>query len=515
MSFVSRVLPLLVLAICIWRTPATAQDGQGGRVEIRSADTWEYDDAIAPGAQRLKGHVLFAHGDALMRCDSAYLFEDQRIEAFSGITVQQGDSLFMQGDRLQYRGRDRTARIEGNVLLRDRSMTLQTPSLDYDLRNRRGHYVQGGRITSTDGSVLTSDVGVYLAGQRLFQFSRNVRSDHPERSIACDTMHYAPGTNRVFFFGPSVITLKRDTTIIRTSRGTFDTANDRALFSRRSSVDTKGRLLEGDSLDYDKRRGMGRAWGHVVLTDTAADMVTRGDHGTYTEVTDEAIVTGRAELIFILDRDSLHLHADSLVARPDSSGGPRRITARRGVRFFKNDLQGSCDTLVYSEADSLIRMFHRPVLWSGDDQITGRHLRIQLRDGAIHRLFAEQDCFLMGQVDSTHFDQVTGIGMTGFFINNALVRLLVEGNARTIYFAQEGRTEQERRITAVNRADCSRIAVGMRDGEANTITFMEQPDATLYPLEQVPAEELRMQGADWRASERPSDRMDIFRRPQE
>jgi hypothetical protein len=105
--------------------------------------------------------------------------------------------------------------------------------------------------------------------------------------------------------------------------------------------------------------------------------------------------------------------------------------------------------------------------------------------------------------------------MTGFFINNALVRLLVEGNARTIYFAQEGRTEQERRITAVNRADCSRIAVGMRDGEANTITFMEQPDATLYPLEQVPAEELRMQGADWRASERPSDRMDIFRRPQE
>jgi lipopolysaccharide export system protein LptA len=358
-------------------------------------------------------------------------------------------------------------------------------------------------------------VGVYLAGPRLFQFSRNVRSDHPERSIACDTMHYAPGTNRVFFFGPSVITLKRDTTIIRTSRGTFDTTNDRALFSRRSSVDTKGRLLEGDSLDYDKRRGIGRAWGHVVLTDTAADMITRGDHGTYTEVTDEAIVTGRAELIFILDRDSLHLHADSLMARPDSSGGARRITARRGVRFFKNDLQGSCDTLVYSEADSLIRMFHRPVLWSGDDQITGRHLRIQLREGAIHRLYAEQDCFLMSQVDSSHFDQVTGIGMTGFFINNALVRLLVEGNARTIYFAQEGRTEQERRITAVNRADCSRIAVGMRDGTANTITFMEQPDATLYPLDQVPAEELRMQGADWRASERPSDRMDIFRRPQE
>lgn len=479
-------------------------------MEIRSADSWEYDDAIAPGAQRLKGNVLFAHGDALMRCDSAYLFEDQRIEAFSRITVQQGDSLFMQGDRLHYKGRERTARMEGNVQLRDRSMTLETPALDYDLRNKRGSYTQGGRITSSDGSVLTSDVGVYLAGPRLFQFSRNVRSDHPERSIVCDTMHYASGGNRVYFFGPSVIIMKRDSTVIRTTRGTFDTANDRAVFSRRSSVDTKGRLLEGDSLDYDKRRGLGRAWGNVVLTDTAADMITRGHHGTYAEGTDEAIVTGQAELIFLLEQDSLHLHADSLIARPDSTGGPRRVTARRGVRFFKNDLQGTCDTLIYSEVDSLIRMFHRPVLWSGDDQITGRHLRILLRDGAIHRLFAEQDCFLMSQVDSSHYDQVTGTEMTGIFANNELKRLLVEGNARTIYFAQEGE-EAERRITAVNRADCSRIAVGMRDGEANTITFMEQPDATLYPLEQVPAEELRMQGADWRAEERPLDRADIFR----
>jgi lipopolysaccharide export system protein LptA len=512
MSRVNRVPPLLLLAILAWRSPATAQDAQDGRVEIRSADSWEYDDAIAPGAQRLKGNVLFAHADALMRCDSAYLFEDQRIEAFSRITVQQGDSLFLQGDRLHYKGRDRTARIEGNVVVRDRSMKLETPSLDHDLRNRRGSYTQGGRITSADGSVLTSDQGVYLAGPRLFQFSRNVRSDHPERTIACDTMHYAPGTNRVLFFGPSVITLKRDSTIIRTTRGTFDTANDRALFSRRSSVDTKGRLLEGDSLDYDKRRGVGRAWGHVVLTDTAADMITKGDHGTYAEGSDEAIVTGGAELIFLLDTDSLHLHADSLIARPDTSGGPRRVTARRGVRFFKNDLQGTCDTLIYSEADSLIRMFHRPVLWSGEDQITGRHLRIQLQDGAIHRLYAEQDCFLMSRVDSSHFDQVTGISMTGVFADNALHRLLVEGNARTIYFAQEGKPEEGRRITAVNRADCSRISVGMREGAANTITFMEQPDATLYPLDQVPPEELRMQGAEWREAERPADRLDIFRR---
>jgi lipopolysaccharide export system protein LptA len=503
--------PLAVLlAVQALLVDAKGQGDDQGRIRIENADTWEYDDAIAPGAQRLKGSVRFAHGDAILRCDSAYLYEDQHIDAFGRVSIDQGDSLHMEGDRLTYTGKDRKARIEGDVQLRDRSMELSTPSLDYDLKAKRGSYTQGGRIVSRkDGTTLTSDLGTYLADQRLFQFSRNVRSEHPERTIVCDTMHYSTATSVVRFFGPSTIDLLRDSTVIHTTRGSYDMTNDRARFAQRSSVLTRGRTLEGDSLHYDKKSGMGKAWGHVVLNDTASDILARGEHGIYNERTEHSLITGRAELVFLMDNDSLFLHGDSVMARPDTTGKGRVITARRGVRFYKSDLQGACDTLTYSDADSLIRMFHRPVLWTADDQITGTHIRIALKDGGIHRLNVEGDAFLMSQVDSIHYDQVTGTTMTGTFTDNALRRLIAEGNSRTVYFAVED-SAGTKVISAVNRADCSRIAVTLKDGEANTVTFLERPDALLYPLSKVPPEELRMIGSEWRSNERPLSHTAIF-----
>ena len=93
------ILPLRpLLLVALWGASVIVQGqsavGDGsGRIQIQNADVWEYDDAIAPGAQRLKGNVRFAHGDAVMRCDSAHLFQDQRLDAFGRVTIDQGDSL--------------------------------------------------------------------------------------------------------------------------------------------------------------------------------------------------------------------------------------------------------------------------------------------------------------------------------------------------------------------------------------------------------------------------------------
>ena len=99
--------------------------------------------------------------------------------------------------------------------------------------------------------------------------------------------------------------------------------------------------------------------------------------------------------------------------------------------------------------------------------------------------------------------------MTGYFEDEELERILAEGNARTVYFAREEKDGVEE-VVGVNRADCSRISVALKEGEVSTVTFMERPDAILYPIEKAPAEELRMKGSEWRGSERPLDRASIF-----
>lgn len=507
-----RFLTLVLLTLCAGAIHAQPGDGsRTGGVEILNADLWEFDQARAQVAQVLKGNVRFKHGKAIMRCDSAYLYEDERVRAMGRVNINQGDTLFVDGDVLDYESKARMARLEGNVRLRNSDMELTTPALDYDMNAKRALYTSGARIVSNnENNTLTSDVGLYFADSRSFIFSRNVLLEHPDHTITSDTMHYATGNGVAEFFGPTRILQKN--TVINTLRGTYDTRNDRAKFTKRSSILSSGRLLEGDSLHYDKPTGIGLAWGHVAVTDTATDMLVFGDEGHYDEINDRSMITGHAELVILMDGDSLFLHGDSIFTIPDSTG--KRVMAYRNVRFFKSDMQGVCDTLIYSDTDSLIRMFHTPALWSGSDQITGDHIRIAMQDGKAHRLFVEENAFLVSQADSAHYDQVTGTNMTGFFVNNELDRILTEGNARTVYFAREEKDGVES-IIGVNRADCSRIAVKLADGKVGMVTFMDQPDAILYPIEKAPADELRMVGSEWRDAERPVDRASIFGKGEE
>lgn len=481
-------------------------DPPSGQVEILNADEWLYDQT-ANGAQRLRGNVRFKHAEALMRCDSAHLFADQRVDAFGRVSIEQGDTLRADADLLRYSGQQRLARLEGNVRLRDKGMELTAPALDYDLSGKRAIYAQGGRIVNLkDGSVLTSGTGTYLADQRHFIFGRNVLLEHPDRRIVGDTMHYAMATGLAAFFGPTTIT--QGDTEISTLGGTYDTRNERARFNRRTLVRSKGRMIEGDSLHYERTGGIGRAWGHVAIADSSGDLRALGDEGRYSEHDERSMITGRAELQLRMDDDTLFVHGDTLFTAPDVPG--RRISAHRSVRFFKRDLQGACDTLLFSDADSLIRMHHQPVLWNGADQITGDTIRIALKDGKAHQLHVRGKGFLLSRADSSRYDQVTGTIMTGYFVDNALDRLDVEGNARTVYFTREKKDGTEA-VFGVNRADCSRIRVRLSEGAISDVIFLDKPDAVLYPIDKAPADELLLQGAVDRSAERPVDRAGIFK----
>lgn len=506
-----RTLSLTIcsLGLLALAAPALAQDAAGkDRVEILNADQWEFDKDVATGAQRLIGHVRFRHEDAFMQCDSAHLHDDQRVTAFGHVRLAQGDTLLITGDRLDYAGPAGTARITGNVRLSDPAMEMETTALRYDVKARRAVYEQGARIVGKrDQSVLTSGKGTYSADGRSFVFGDSVLLVHPDWTIRSDTLHYSTLTGGAEFFGPTHIT--QGATRMYCERGGYNTRTGIGRFTKAARVFSEGQLLAADTLHYDRQSGKGAGWGHVTISDTVNDLLVRGRRGTHHQQDGSAMVTGRAELVLMMDQDSLFLHADSLFATTDSLGN-RQVLARRNVRFFKSDLQGLCDTLTYSGSDSLITLRGAPFIWSQADQISGDTVRIKLREGRAETLFVQGDAFMASQVDSIHFNQVTGLTMVGRFHQGKLARLVAEGNSRTAYFARETKDSVEQ-VTGLNRADCSRITVGLDSGQVSTISFITQPEAVLYPLHEAPAEELRLEGFQWNAAARPVDREDIFR----
>lgn len=511
MPRLSLLVLLALLAAVRGVGQSTTQSG-GARIEILNADRWEHDERIAHGAQRLLGDVRFKHADATMHCDSAYLFEDQTMQAFDHVGIDQGDSLHITGDRLDYDGRQRLATITGNVHLNDPGMELTTDALTYSVRDHVARYTTGATIVSkrpgSEGNTLTSRHGSYLAEAHRFLFSDHVHLQGSERTIDSDTLHYATLTGIADLLGPTHIV--QGTTDMWCERGAYNTRTDQGRFTKAGRVVDHGQELRGDSLHYNGKSGQGQAWGHVMVVDTANDLLVQGDLGTHDQRTGRSMITGRAELIMRMSDDSLFLHADTLFAHSDSSG--KYILARRGVRFYKDDMQGVCDTMTYAESDSLITLLGSPFLWSREDQIMGRIITITLRDGRAHRLHVLHDALLANEVDSTRYDQVTGTTITGFFEHDELVRITAEGNTRTVYFATEKDSLAAPRVTAMNRADCSFIQVGLDSGKVRTISFVTKPDATMYPINKAPEDQLRMKGFVWNEAERPTDRPDIFRR---
>ncbi len=502
------LLLLLLLPAALHGQPVVKPGG--ARIEILGADQWTSDRSIANGAQRLLGNARFKHEGAVMACDSAYIFEDQTVEAYGRISIRQGDTLNLTGQRLQYSGKERVATVDGDVHLSDRDMDLSTAHLIYDIGRRTATYTGGGTLVGRkENNTLTSGRGSYLAGEHTFIFSDDVVLQGPDRTITADTLHYTTTSGVVRFLGPTSII--SGGTRMWCERGTYDTRKDIGRFTRSGRVLLKdGQELRGDTLTYDRTAGLGEAWGHVEALDTANHVLVSGGHGRYDERTRRSMVTLRAELAMRMDDDTLFLHADTLFAASDS-GGARRITGRRGARFYKRDLQGVCDTMTYAQGDSVIHLLGAPALWSGTDQITGRRMRIKLREGGIDTLYVDEDAFLVSEVDSSHHDQVTGTHMVGLFRGNELHRIEATGTCRTVYHPKELRDGSEV-IIGVNRADCSKLVVTIAEGTVQRITFITQPDATLYPLDQVPEEERRLKGFAWRVAERPKDRAAIFDR---
>ncbi|MFM2206698.1 MAG: hypothetical protein RL213_673 [Bacteroidota bacterium] len=494
-----------------------AQPATKTRIELLNADISEFNQEQNASATRLIGNVRFRHESAVMSCDSAYMFRDEnRLEAFGHIRMNQGDSLQLTGGKLDYDGNTRVAQVYKDIVMTDRKMTLRTRRINYDVAKGQAYYSDSAHIEDGE-NVLTSRNGSYSSSSKDLFFKKNVLLVNPRYTLRCDTLRYNTRNETAYFLGPTDIRTKDSR--MYCEHGWYDTGRQLSYFFGRSFLETDGQVLRGDTLYYDQRREIGKGLGHVSLFDSSRQLIIRGSYAERHQLTDSSWVTGDAEMVQFDEHDSLFLHADTLlavgnpaVADTDRTG--KDVYAFHRVRMYKTDLQGSCDSLVYTFADSTIHFYRDPMLWSGPNQLTADSIRLVTGNKRLERIHLQRNAFITSQsdtlqtgpVDSLGFNQISGKNMTGFFRDNELYRIDVSGNVQTIYYAKSKKGSD----VAVNRADCSDMRIGVNKNEVRKITFVKDPEGTLYPVKDMKTSELRLKGFRWESEERPKNRTDIF-----
>ena len=97
--------------------------------------------------QMLIGNVEFLYDSIYMNCDTAYNYNNRNyFEAFGNVRMNQGDTLFLYGDYLDYDGDSRLVRVRHNVRMENRNVVLLTDSLNYDRERNLGYYFNGGTL---------------------------------------------------------------------------------------------------------------------------------------------------------------------------------------------------------------------------------------------------------------------------------------------------------------------------------------------------------------------------------
>ncbi len=515
------------------------------RPSIPGADRYQKEKVFLERADSLKkgqseeyqlviGNVLFRKGDMFMYCDSAHFYDGEQsmLEAYGNVRMEQGDTLFVYADELDYDGVQELAILYADpgkkVILINRDVRLETDVFEYDLAYDLGYYNVGGVLTDAQNR-LESLEGEYSPTTKDANFYLNVHlnnvSDKDTLDIYTDSLFYNTTTHIAELTSPSII-VNADATIF-TRQGTYNTDNDVAdLYSRSLVKTTANNTLEGDTLFYDRATGYGEAFGNMVMVDSARQMTMKGEYGFYNEIADSSFVTGKALALEYSHGDTLYLHGDSIRSFivTDTIGSfdidsvytflidtTHVMIANPRVRFYRSDMQGLCDSLAFREKDSVMYMYRHPILWSGTRQIFGNVIQIHFNDSVADWARLPEFGFSAEHIDEEFYDQLSGKEMFATFEDNNLKHLDVSGNVQAIFLPQE----TDSTYNKIGTIESSFLSADFDRQQITRMKVWDQSNGTLTPLYLAKRSTFYLPQFKWYEILRPKDPMDVYNEPPE
>ncbi|MDD4417382.1 MAG: OstA-like protein [Bacteroides graminisolvens] len=477
------------------------------RVDLLHADEAQADKLLRPDVQVLIGSVKLRHDSMYMYCDSALIYEKTNsVEAFSNVRMEQGDTLFIYGDYLNYNGETQLAMLRENVKLINRKTILTTDSLNYDRLYNLGYYFEGGTLTDEE-NILTSDWGEYSPATKIAVFNHEVKLANPRFTLYSDTLKYSTDSKIATILGPSNIVNEKNH--IYSERGFYNTAKDQAQLLDRSVLTNEGKKLVADSLFYDRKTGYGEAFNNVVMNDTINKNMLTGDYCFYNELTESALATQKAVAIDYSQGDSLFMHADTLkmnsyFVKTDSAY--REMKAYHKVRIFRKDIQGVCDSLLFSSKDSCLRMYHDPIIWNEKQQLLGEEINVYMNDSTIDWAHIISQALTVEQKDSIHYNQISGKEIKAYFQGGEARKIDVIGNVLVIYYPEE----KDSTMIGMNTSETSLLNLHLMNRKMEKMVMSPKSNGTLYPMDQIPVDKMKLPTFVWFDYIRPQNKEDIF-----
>ncbi len=242
-----------------------------------------------------------------------------------------------------------------------------------------------------------------------------------------------------------------------------------------------------------------------IVTDSLTTSRTLTPHDTLHLTTDSTYVITDSTLFIA---DSTLLVADStLLQSTEPQELVRFIEADNNILFYRSNLQGKCDSLLFNSIDSTIRLFIDPVLWNEENQFTADSIQLVIQDKKLSKAELMSNAFFASQVDSTHYNQIRSTDIIAWFDNGELTRFDAFGGVTRMFFFEEDSI-----LTTMNRLECRAMTATMEQKSVQIVRSFENLKNDGFPVIDLKPGEDKLKGLVVRENERPKSRYEVSER---
>ena len=393
-----------------------------------------------------------------------------------------------------------------------------------------------------DDNMLSSERGWYDSDKEIFLFNDEVHVMTPDQEGWCDSLYFFRNTQDVEMLGRAQITDTTRNVFSLAGRIQYQDSLSKVTLTRKPAVITQTEEQDG-SVDTVYLGAEKLVYYTVRMCDIPVSIVTDSEKrledinvdpvGSFRKKAAEAAAKAAEEAAMNDPNYRAKKAAEDARKLPPPSVKPQQDTldvfpaqdslavsdsvevvsidstrigfleALRNVRIYKKDMQVVCDSLVYSDLDSLARLFKEPVIWQEvRRQYAADSITVVISEGSMEKASLMSNAFITIQEDSVLFDQIRATEMLAFFDDKGgLERFDALGGASALFFIEENDA-----LATVNKTDSKMLSATFKDGEIEKIYYYESPKNDGYPIVQLSEDEKLLKGFNWQPEKRPADR---------
>ncbi|WP_313375957.1 OstA-like protein [Chishuiella sp.] len=517
------------------------------RANLKHADFITKNPERFEGNQFLTGNVVIEYKGDIIYADSAVLYQDKNLAvAWSNAKLVSKDKT-ITAKRMEYDGQTTIAKAFENVVLTDPSSKIQSDYMEYNRTTEiatgignvdvktptqqiyadkmiyerlTGNIIVNDtyRTIGSDGTMVEGKNVIYNVKEKSSTFGSEVFITNKDYTIYSRKMTTNDITGITTFRDYSKITRRNDPSqYIITSDGDFNKKTGEAWLRNNSKVYYQNKILSAEKLYFNDKTGFGRGEKNVVLDDPLEKRILKGDYGEAYRYLDSAFVTKNAYAIKAFDKDSLYISADTLLAvKRHDVDSTSIVKAFHKARFYKSNVNGKSDSLVYNQTKGVMQFYKDPIMWSGDSQVTGDFMEAytNAKSQKIDSMKVFNNAFVIAKVDSlveNEYHQIKGKYLTVLFHDDKIDFLNVEENAVALTYMDDTdeKTKQKERY-GVNISYCGIIEADVVGNEVELVACRVKSDGKMYPLSKFPEELRYLPDFKWRIGERLNTWKDIF-----